>query len=151
MKFKKVILHAFRAYKDKKYGTFDFTLTNDEIANFISIYAPNGLGKTSFYDGVEWGMTNNIRRLDKQSDIANSEKKYKKEITGESEKQYILKNKDTDDNIESYVELNTTTDNFKRAVPKIRKGSKDFFNKKHKAENSWDALRNLGFVSLCGS
>ena len=65
MKFKKVELNAFRAYKNKENGTFDFTLDNEtKIANFISIYAPNGFGKTSFYDGVEWAMTNRIARLD---------------------------------------------------------------------------------------
>lgn len=40
MKFKKVELHAFRAYKDKQDGTFDFTLDDDKIADFVSIYAP---------------------------------------------------------------------------------------------------------------
>ena len=29
----------------------------------MSIYAPNGFGKTSLFDAIEFGMTNNIRRL----------------------------------------------------------------------------------------
>ena len=35
MKFKKVELQAFRAYEDKKDGTFDFLLPDGECANFI--------------------------------------------------------------------------------------------------------------------
>jgi len=63
MKFNKVEVSAFRIYNDPKNGTFDFTTKEGETANFISLYAPNGFGKTSFYDAVEWGMTNKIGRL----------------------------------------------------------------------------------------
>ena len=62
MKFKKVEISAFRIYDKVEEGTFDFTLGN-EIADFVAIYAPNGFGKTSFYDAVEWGVTNNIHRF----------------------------------------------------------------------------------------
>jgi len=64
MKFKRVEIQAFKAYNDVKDGTFDFTTSSHEIADFISIYAPNGFGKSSFYDAVEWGLTNRISRLD---------------------------------------------------------------------------------------
>ncbi|AZB31863.1 hypothetical protein EB354_03740 [Chryseobacterium balustinum] len=61
MKFKKVEIQAFRAYDTAKDGTFDFTRQEDgKSADFISLYAPNGFGKTSFYDAVEYGITNNI-------------------------------------------------------------------------------------------
>ena len=65
MKIKKVEISAFRAYNDVKDSTFDFTLSNDNdsIADFISIYAPNGYGKTSFYDAVEWCVTGQIERF----------------------------------------------------------------------------------------
>jgi len=62
MKFKKIEIQAFRAYNLAKEGTFDFT-KGKEIADFVSIYAPNGFGKTSFYDAVEWGITHNIHRF----------------------------------------------------------------------------------------
>lgn len=63
MKFRKIEIQAFRAYRNFQDGTFDFVVPTGETADFISIYAPNGFGKTSFYDAVEWGMTNNISRM----------------------------------------------------------------------------------------
>ena len=52
IKISKVELEAFRGYRDKV--TFDFTQAEGGIADLIAIYAPNGFGKTSFFDGVEW-------------------------------------------------------------------------------------------------
>lgn len=43
---------------------FDFRLDSGEIADIIVIHAPNGTGKTSFFDAVEWGLTGQIHRLD---------------------------------------------------------------------------------------
>lgn len=63
MKFKKVEIQAFRAYDKAEDATFDFTHENGSNADFISLYAPNGFGKTSFYDAVEYGITNNIDRF----------------------------------------------------------------------------------------
>lgn len=127
MKFKKVELNAFRAYKNKENGTFDFTLDNDEkIANFISIYAPNGFGKTSFYDGVEWGVTNRIARLDSFSKEADAERKHTEQVNGSRDKQHILRNKEVGDSIEAYVKLSTNIQDFERKVEKIRKGGKDY-------------------------
>ena len=62
MKFKKVEISAFRIYDKPEDATFDFSLS-DGIADFVAIYAPNGFGKTSFYDAIEWGVTNNINRF----------------------------------------------------------------------------------------
>ncbi|MFC4634074.1 AAA family ATPase [Dokdonia ponticola] len=63
MRIKKVEISAFRAYNDSINSTFDFTIPNDDIADFVSIYAPNGYGKTSFYDAVEWCITGQIERF----------------------------------------------------------------------------------------
>jgi len=63
MKFKRVEIQAFRAYRDVKDGTFDFMTASNEVADFISIYAPNGFGKSSFFDAIEWGFTQNVERL----------------------------------------------------------------------------------------
>lgn len=128
MKFKKVELNAFRAYKSKENGTFDFTLDNGEkIANFISIYAPNGFGKTSFYDGVEWAMTNRIARLNGFGDMADAERRHTKQVNGSREKQYIVRNKEIDDSTEAYVKLLTDSQEFERKLVKIRNaGGKDY-------------------------
>jgi len=129
MKFKKVELHAFRAYTNKENGTFDFTLPNDKIANFISIYAPNGFGKTSFYDGVEWGMTNQISRFKKSdSDLADEERQYISNENQHREKQFILRNKYVDDSTIGFVNIETDIKEYRREIPFIeRAGGKDYF------------------------
>ncbi|WP_185249593.1 hypothetical protein [Chryseobacterium bernardetii] len=63
MKFKKIEISGFRIYDDPKDATFDLTTASDKPAGFISLYAPNGFGKTSFYDAVEYGITGSINRF----------------------------------------------------------------------------------------
>lgn len=70
IKLSKIILEAFRGYRDKV--TFDFTLPNNKIADIIAIYAPNGFGKTSFFDGIEWNTKGKIERFEENSKIKNS-------------------------------------------------------------------------------
>lgn len=77
---KYVELNDFRAFKGKM--PFDFTTQTGEVADFVAIYAPNGSGKTSFFDAIEWGLTGKINRL--ENDIGNN--KYEG---------YILKNRDS--------------------------------------------------------
>ncbi len=127
MRFKKVELHAFRAYENKENGTFDFTLPNDKIASFVSIYAPNGFGKTSFYDGVEWAVTKNISRLANYEQISKAERKVIEMEYGHREKQYVLKNKYSLDEI-GYVNILTEEDKvFRNTTVKLEKsGSTDF-------------------------
>ncbi|MBK8328629.1 MAG: AAA family ATPase [Bacteroidetes bacterium] len=64
MKIKSVKITGFRAFEKEENSTFNFT-KDGEIMNFASIYAPNGFGKTSFYDAVEWGITHKIQRFEK--------------------------------------------------------------------------------------
>ncbi|BES62689.1 hypothetical protein [Dysgonomonas capnocytophagoides] len=121
MKFKKVEIQAFRAYNEVKDGTFDFMTKSDEIADFISIYAPNGFGKTSFYDAVEWGFTNNIGRfLRRKDDNKNSAKA--------EETNYIIRNKFASINTESIVRLHTTLqkDPFEQKIGRLRSNQRDF-------------------------
>ncbi|CAM3206326.1 hypothetical protein [Empedobacter stercoris] len=68
MKIKSVKITGFRAFEKEEDATFDFT-KGGEIMNFASIYAPNGFGKTSFYDAVEWGITHKIQRFDRMVDF----------------------------------------------------------------------------------
>lgn len=68
MKIKSVKITGFRAFEKEEDSTFNFT-KEGEIMNFASIYAPNGFGKTSFYDAVEWGITHKIQRFDRMVDF----------------------------------------------------------------------------------
>ena len=63
MKINKVNIHAFRLFGDE---SVDFSAKNDSrrSANFVALYAPNGFGKTSFFDSMEFCMTGKIHRLD---------------------------------------------------------------------------------------
>lgn len=128
MKFKKVEIQAFRAYDKVDDGTFDFTRIEDgENADFISLYAPNGFGKTSFYDAVEYGVTKNIHRFIKKQKFNQDTAKSEKSISSVN-KQYILRNRYSDASLESFVKL-TTTKNGDPLIRKISspiKGGRDF-------------------------
>ncbi len=82
-KIKEIDIEAFRAYKDIQKFNFMHNGSGN-IADLVAIYAPNGYGKTSFFDAVEWAVTGNIERL-------NTGKPIKEEVR--NEKGYILKNK----------------------------------------------------------
>lgn len=69
MKIKEVQISNFRAFKDLKDSTFNFSYNKNELSDLVSIYAPNGFGKTSFYDAVEWGVTGKIGRFDSVGDF----------------------------------------------------------------------------------
>lgn len=123
MKIKKVEIQAFRAYEKLENSTFDFTTENGEISNFVALYAPNGFGKTSFYDAVEWGMTNNIRRFLKN--------KNENILSAKAENSmYILRNHNAERSLESYVNITAECGDeehiFSRVLPhKLRQNQRD--------------------------
>ena len=61
MKIKKIIIQAFRCFVN---ADIDFS-KNGVCANFVALQAPNGFGKTSLLDAIEFGMTNRIERFEK--------------------------------------------------------------------------------------
>ncbi len=84
-RIKEIDINAFRAYKDMQ--KFDFIHNSTgKVADLVTIYAPNGYGKTSFFDAVEWAVTDKIGRLGSGSVI-------KEELS--EEKNYVLKNRDS--------------------------------------------------------
>jgi len=106
MKIKSVKITGFRAFEKEEYATFDFT-KDGEIMNFASIYAPNGFGKTSFYDAVEFGITNRIQRFDRMVDFKNLKK--------DNESSIILNHQSKAGNIN----IVTNSIEYPRAVKKI--------------------------------
>jgi exonuclease SbcC len=136
MKIKRVEIQAFKSYLNNKDGTFDFTVKGGQPADIISIYAPNGFGKTSFYDAVDYCMTNNITRFIRDSSLANINNTDAKELNQNGQKQHILRAKNAPENLESIVKIITDTNNFERKVSTARNGSKDyaFDDKKTKPE-----------------
>ena len=61
-KINSIEISDFRVYQDKQ--VFDFVYKGI-LSNLIVIYAPNGYGKTSFFDAVEWGLSGKIKRFEK--------------------------------------------------------------------------------------
>ena len=130
MKIKQVKIQAFKSYLHSKDGTFDFTRPGEPTkpANFISIYAPNGFGKTSFYDAVDYCMTNNISRYIR-SKVKGMNQKEAKTHNQKGEKQYILRNRNADnfdESLETEIEIQTTKGLETSKYIKPRKGSMDY-------------------------
>ncbi len=126
MKFKRVEIQAFKSYLDKRDGTFDFTVQEGQPADFISIYAPNGFGKTSFYDAIDFCMTNNITRFIRDKSLANANNSDAKGMNHDGEKQHLLRAKNAPPNLESRIKIITNTGEFKSKVIRARAGSKDY-------------------------
>ena len=84
IKLKAVEIEGFRAYNEEQ--KFNFECASGKIANLVVIYAPNGFGKTSFFDALEWSITGKINRISKNSNVRN---------IAEEEQGNILKNTDS--------------------------------------------------------
>ena len=126
MKIKKVCIQAFRAYNDIQDGTFDFSLSNGEPAKFVAIYAPNGFGKSSFYDAVEWALTKNIGRYVRSSSKSSNTAAANNDKTPDKA-QYIIRNHDAPANLDTLVKIYTTNGKpiSRRASPAAL-GKRDF-------------------------
>ena len=136
MKINKVEIQAFRAYKTKENGTFDFTSEDNKPANFVAIYAPNGFGKSSFYDAVEWAITNNIERISGEYNrkiIDSAARSTKQQGIG----QKILRNKDIDNSIPTFVNVSTTQTQYLRELGIPRSDSRDLPVKRKPIENQY--------------
>lgn len=123
MKFKKVEISAFRIYDDPKDATFDLTTESGNAAGFVSLYAPNGFGKTSFYDAVEFGVTDSINRffirrkeLEKLADF----QLLQNEVP-------LIRNSKSDANRQTYVKIFTDSD----SEPEILRTFKKHGNQTH--------------------
>ena len=127
MKFKKVEIQAFRAYNKEAEGTFDFVTENDQEADFISIYAPNGFGKTSFYDAVEWGVTHNIHRFLKRYKFNQQVARTEKNLN-DANQPLILRNRFSDPKLPAFVRLHTSASKepIYLELKKPRKGQPDY-------------------------
>ena len=62
MKIRSVDIDSFRLFDDEKVS-FVNPWHQDSCANLVAIHAPNGFGKTSLFDAIEFCVTKNIQRL----------------------------------------------------------------------------------------
>jgi len=63
-KIKTIEIRDFRIYHGKQEFSFE---RGSGLSNLLLIYAPNGFGKTSFFDAVEWCYSNKIRRFENEA------------------------------------------------------------------------------------
>lgn len=70
MKIKDVKIKNFRGYGINK-NAFDgfFTFKDLNTYDLVILSGYNGFGKTSFYDAIEWCLTDNIQRLKDLDDV----------------------------------------------------------------------------------
>lgn len=66
---KKICLQNFRGFKGK--AELDLQATNGKAASFVLIYAPNGCGKTSIFDGIEYALKGKVDYLLETKRISN--------------------------------------------------------------------------------
>ncbi|WP_299366721.1 AAA family ATPase [Winogradskyella sp.] len=132
MKFKQVEVSAFRIYNKPENSTFNFTTNTGEIADFVAIYAPNGFGKTSFYDAIEWGITNNVQRFWQNKNTQGSIDA----LRASNEKQVkLLRNNNAKSNIKTYVKITTDSEELTPRILKVHGKRKTDIDKAENVEN----------------
>ena len=109
MKLKSIDINAFRLF-DREHVDFSNVLQDGgrQCANFVTIYAPNGFGKTSLFDAIEFGMTRNIHRLK----LGNFKEQMKYEGKVSTFASFIHNKKKPDENVSVRLEL----EDFKESV-----------------------------------
>ncbi|EJL6845211.1 AAA family ATPase, partial [Vibrio cholerae] len=99
---------------------------------FVALYAPNGFGKSSFYDAVEWAVTNHLERLGGDYNKANNQSAARS-TKSPNEGLKILRNKYVDEKVETKVTVSTKGKSiFERKLPKLRKNQIDILIGDHK-------------------
>ncbi|WP_120512414.1 AAA family ATPase [Photobacterium salinisoli] len=108
MKLKKVEIQAFKSYLQKEDGTFDFTSSDSETpANFISLFAPNGFGKTSFFDAIDFAITKKITRYVRSDKLSKLNLEECRQHNTQGEKQLVIRNKNAPLNLKTIVRVST--------------------------------------------
>jgi len=146
MKIKKVIIDGFRAYESAAGGTFDFSTSSGKCADFVAIFAPNGFGKTSFYDAVEYALTGNISRFVREAHRADFDNKSKTQIHQER-KQYVLRNHEIPPSsiakIDVVLEIDGEERTKSRTIPKPKAGARDFLFKKDDVDPDYAGIKEV--------
>lgn len=127
-------IDSFRVYKDRQF--FDFMTSDGEIANLVVIYAPNGFGKTSFFDAIEWSLTGEINRIKDNPKIKN---------IVESEQGVILKNKFTDKELGRVKIISETNDVIEVHTKKIGEYNRKTDYKPGSIVEQSDFFKNIDF------
>jgi hypothetical protein len=110
-KIKEIIINSFRGYKDET--VFNFTKDNLPV-DLVVLHAPNGFGKTSFFEGIEWCLSGKLSRLENNRILKDAEDK---------DRGYTLSNKYSD-NLGAVTIVDVDSKKLKRQVTESRNSSK---------------------------
>lgn len=102
MKITNVVLKAFRLFDDERLDFVNHSKGRTEAANLVVIHAPNGFGKTSFFDAIEFAITKNIKRLKRNDAIFKENVKLDKQTANSS---FIHNSKLKDEQLEVRVDF----------------------------------------------
>lgn len=95
-RIKKIEFKNFRVYKDQEFEI-------DSNARIVLIHGNNGFGKTSFFDGIEWGLTGIIQRYDKASREKNDYDVLRNTLVDKKEDSYVKLSFDDDETLKRSV------------------------------------------------
>ena len=132
-KLSAVEINDFRIYEGIHF--FDFKIgDSDKIADLVVLYAPNGYGKTSFFDAIEWAVTGEIGRISGNKTIL-------EEVS--RERGAVLRNRNSSKKFGS-VELRDNHDGILTVKTKEIKGNMHHDYKPGElVKNEFGELRNL--------
>lgn len=116
MKFNSVEISGFRIYNKPEDANFSFITENGETADFVSLFAPNGFGKTSFYDAVEWAVTNNIERFWVNGNRTKNSLSMLRQLNPEQIR--LLKNRNTENEVWVKI-VNSENKEYKNRILKV--------------------------------
>ncbi|HIF9164791.1 TPA: AAA family ATPase [Photobacterium damselae] len=128
MKIKKVEMQAFKGYLNKEDSTFDFML-GEEPAKLVAIHAPNGYGKTSFYDAVDYAITKNVHRFIRVPSVKTLNDKLSTDQVHDSGNDFcskmILRSSNNPQKLDTKVTVDTTIEKFSVSI-KSDKANRDY-------------------------
>lgn len=111
-KMHSITLNNFRIYENQK--EINLLDKNQKPASIIVMYAKNGTGKTSIFDGVEFALTGEVSRI---TDLVNIDK-------NDVEKGAVYHNRNHCEE-DAFVEIQTDQELIRRNVKKIKENSND--------------------------
>jgi len=128
-KIKEIIINSFRGYKDET--IFNFTKDNLPV-DLVVLHAPNGFGKTSFFEGVEWCLSGKLSRLENNRILKDAEDK---------DRGYTLSNRYSD-NLGAVTIIDNESKKLKRQMKQSR------FTSRGMRDYGYDILKEKELESL---
>lgn len=138
-KIKKIEISDFRIYEGKQNFNFE---GDSGISNLVALYAPNGYGKTSFFDAIEWSFSNEIKRF--------QDKLMLKVIKDEKEDTILLTNTISYKNdLKGKVKIITDNNSFlEKTVQVQKKRNLPFYNDYRQGVLSEGAISTEGLATI---